>query len=90
MDAFFPILLGAFILDAVIESVKMLKDQTLQWENGVAFLFGFFLASATSLNILQAAGLSGEGNLYLNMSYLTFAVIGMRGSGAIHDLYKRI
>ena len=92
MEAFAPVLLAALFVDAVIESFKMLRDRTGRWENLVGGVFGFILASAVKLNVLLLAGLgkADDGDLYWNVAYLTFGLIAMRGSGAIHDLYNRL
>lgn len=94
MEAFAPLLLIALILDASVESFKMVRkmiaDKKPILEPIFTFGMGLILLSVTRTNLLQLSGLTGEGNLFWNVSYLTGAIILMRGSGAIHDLYKGI
>ena len=90
MDGFAPFLVGGFFAEAITESVSMWRSGTLQWEHLAALVFAFFFAMAGRLNILLVAGLPFDNDLGYFLSYATFALIAMRGSGAIHDIYKRV
>ncbi len=93
MEALFPLLLIAAILDAAVESFKLIKEQKAQWEHYAIFLLGLliFMATQTNLFLLFGLGVANEGsNLYWYVSYLTGAIIGIRLSGGFHDLFKAV
>ncbi len=93
MDALLQLFLGGLVLDAVTESIKIIikavKDREGHLENLGSILFAFFFAMALRLNIFLLVGIEGSGDLFYFMSYITFAIVGMRGSGFIHDLIRK-
>lgn len=76
-------------MEAVVKGIDLFFDKTLNWQRIAAAVVGFVFALAGQLNILVAAGLPFESNLGYFFSYFVFAMILMRGSGALNDLFKK-
>ena len=95
MDAFAPLFIGFFVWEALAESLKLLvaafREKDAHWENLATALMGYVFANAIQLNILVEFGYPDLGtDLYWQVSFMTFGLLGMRGSGILHDILKRL
>ena len=88
MDALFPYLMIAAIVEAAWESIKMIRKSEFLWDHIIVFAMGLLLYVITKTNLFRLVGLPGDGLLYWYASYFFAALITMRGAGVLHDLYK--
>jgi hypothetical protein len=91
MQALEPLLLIAFLIEAAVEVVKMLRERTLQWENVAAGFLAYPTLAVNNINIFLLIGLEGNGtDAFWVVSYVLASMLIMRFSGGVHHFYNLI
>ncbi len=87
MAAFAPLLLIAFILEALYESfvilAEMIKTKVIVWPRVATAVMGTLILAGTSTNLFLLAGVpnADASNFIWDLSYITGGLLLMRGSG---------